>query len=112
MKKFTLAKRLTVAGLAVSAVSFVAAPSALAGYKDFYNRSDSHYAINVYETTNCSGTRHVVNPGSTYGNGQSYRVAAYSKFKVGSGSYNQVPYNVCVRVTSVDTTTVYVYSNN
>jgi hypothetical protein len=110
-------KKLLVVGFAtviaiVTNISPFGTHTALAAYHDFYNRSDSAYAINVYEGTRCRDTRHVVQPGSTYGNGISYKVNAYTKFKVGSGSYGQlIAPDTCVTASFGETITVYVYSN-
>lgn len=113
MNKSILSKGVVAACLMILAVPLLAVNSVHAGYRDWYNRSDSAYAINVYDTTNCSGTRHVVPRGGTYGNGQSYKVNAYSKFKYYTNPYSStVPPNTCVRVTASYTTTVYVYPNN
>lgn len=112
MKKLSSIKFLAAAVAVATSTVLAVTNTAHAGFYDYYNHSNSAYSINVYEMTRCRDTRHTVSPGRTYGDGNSYRVNAYSKYKIGSGSYTQlIPPNTCVSVLAGQTVTVYVYSN-
>jgi hypothetical protein len=109
MKKYLLACLSSIGltlGLALLPVS------ASASAFDYHNQSNSAYAINVYSGTSCSGTHSVLYPGHTKSNVRSYRVNAYSKFKIGSGSWSKVyPPNGCLTIATSYTVYVFVYSN-